>query len=81
MLDISQCLMTRWLKVIPALVPWSQIFFASSFTVEVIPGNETRVLKMLNRISDVGSNIVMGRNEMCIQISGRWELLKATLLR
>ncbi|KAI5653607.1 hypothetical protein M9H77_30794 [Catharanthus roseus] len=30
---------------------------------EVIPGNETRVMKMLNRISEIGPKIVMGKNE------------------
>ncbi|KAK4568981.1 hypothetical protein RGQ29_004406 [Quercus rubra] len=29
----------------------------------VIPGNESRVMKMLNRISEIGSSIVMGKNE------------------
>lgn len=29
----------------------------------MIPGNESRVMKMLNRISDMGSTIVMGKNE------------------
>lgn len=33
------------------------------FTFQVIPGNESRVMKMLNRISDMGSMIVMGKNE------------------
>lgn len=30
---------------------------------QVIPGNESRVMKMLNRISEIGSTIVMGKNE------------------
>ncbi|KAG9155963.1 hypothetical protein Leryth_012040 [Lithospermum erythrorhizon] len=34
------------------------------YSAKVIPGNETRVMKMLNRITDIGSNIVMGRNEL-----------------
>lgn len=34
------------------------------YSAKVIPGNESRVMKMLNRISDIGSTIVMGRNEM-----------------
>ncbi|MCD9639747.1 hypothetical protein HAX54_024468 [Datura stramonium] len=29
----------------------------------VIPGNDTPVMQMLNRISDIGSTIVMGKNE------------------
>ncbi|XP_020261497.1 uncharacterized protein LOC109837594 isoform X2 [Asparagus officinalis] len=33
------------------------------YSAKVIPGNETRVMKMLNRISDIGSTIVMGKNE------------------
>ncbi|XP_072964820.1 ribonuclease J [Typha angustifolia] len=33
------------------------------YSAKVIPGNETRVMKMLNRISDLGSTIVMGKNE------------------
>lgn len=33
------------------------------YSAKVIPGNETRVMKMLNRISDIGSAIVMGKNE------------------
>lgn len=39
------------------------------YSAKVIPGNESRVMKMLNRISDIGSNIVMGRNE-CLHTSG-----------
>lgn len=31
---------------------------------QVIPGNESRVMKMLNRISEIGSNIIMGKNEL-----------------
>ncbi|KAJ8748116.1 hypothetical protein K2173_012884 [Erythroxylum novogranatense] len=34
------------------------------YSAKVIPGNESRVMKMMNRISEIGSNIVMGRNEM-----------------
>ncbi|KAK4787241.1 hypothetical protein SAY86_011074 [Trapa natans] len=34
------------------------------YSAKVIPGNETRVMKMMNRISEIGSNIVMGRNAM-----------------
>lgn len=33
------------------------------YSAKVIPGNETRVIKMLNRISEIGSTIVMGKNE------------------
>ncbi|KAL4191521.1 hypothetical protein AMTRI_Chr07g80900 [Amborella trichopoda] len=33
------------------------------YSAKVIPGNETRVMKMLNRISEIGSTIVMGKNE------------------
>ncbi|KAL6182602.1 hypothetical protein ACLB2K_044021 [Fragaria x ananassa] len=33
------------------------------YSAKVIPGNESRVMKMLNRISDMGSTIVMGKNE------------------
>ncbi|KAJ0972361.1 hypothetical protein J5N97_020320 [Dioscorea zingiberensis] len=33
------------------------------YSAKVIPGNETRVMKMLNRISELGSTIVMGKNE------------------
>lgn len=29
----------------------------------MIPGNETRVMKMLNRIADIGSTIIMGKKE------------------
>ncbi|MQL78774.1 hypothetical protein Taro_011208 [Colocasia esculenta] len=32
------------------------------YSAKVIPGNETRVMKMLNRISDIGSNLIMGKN-------------------
>lgn len=32
------------------------------YSAKVIPGNETRVMKMLNRLSDLGPTIVMGRN-------------------
>ncbi|KDP30936.1 hypothetical protein JCGZ_11312 [Jatropha curcas] len=34
------------------------------YSAKVIPGNESRVMKMLNRISDIGSTIVMGKNEL-----------------
>ncbi|KAL9272592.1 Ribonuclease J-like protein [Drosera capensis] len=34
------------------------------YSAKVIPGNEARVMKMMNRISDIGSNIVMGSNAM-----------------
>ncbi|CAA7405149.1 unnamed protein product [Spirodela intermedia] len=33
------------------------------YSAKVIPGNETRVMKMLNRISDIGSTIIMGKNQ------------------
>uniref|UniRef100_A0A2N9EKV9 Myb-like domain-containing protein n=1 Tax=Fagus sylvatica TaxID=28930 RepID=A0A2N9EKV9_FAGSY len=33
------------------------------YSAKVIPGNESRVMKMLNRISEIGSPIVMGKNE------------------
>ncbi|KAI5329547.1 hypothetical protein L3X38_028944 [Prunus dulcis] len=33
------------------------------YSAKVIPGNESRVMKMLNRISEIGSTIVMGKNE------------------
>ncbi|KAI3455000.1 hypothetical protein Pfo_011663 [Paulownia fortunei] len=34
------------------------------YSAKVIPGNETRVMKMLNRISEIGSTIVMGKSEL-----------------
>ncbi|ESQ31565.1 hypothetical protein EUTSA_v10003624mg [Eutrema salsugineum] len=34
------------------------------YSAKVIPGNESRVMKMMNRIADIGPNIVMGKNEM-----------------
>ncbi|KAG8638686.1 hypothetical protein MANES_14G052700v8 [Manihot esculenta] len=34
------------------------------YSAKVIPGNESRVMKMLNRISDIGSTIIMGKNEL-----------------
>lgn len=33
------------------------------YSAKVIPGNETRVMKMLNRVSEIGSTIIMGKNE------------------
>lgn len=33
------------------------------YSAKVIPGNDTRVMKMLNRISEIGPTIVMGKNE------------------
>ncbi|XP_025616120.1 ribonuclease J isoform X4 [Arachis hypogaea] len=33
------------------------------YSAKVIPGNESRVMKMLNRISEIGSTIIMGKNE------------------
>lgn len=34
------------------------------YSAKVIPGNESRCMKMFNRIADIGSTLVMGRNEM-----------------
>ncbi|XP_019175499.1 PREDICTED: uncharacterized protein LOC109170789 isoform X2 [Ipomoea nil] len=34
------------------------------YSAKVIPGNETRVMKMLNRISEIGSTVIMGKNEL-----------------
>ncbi|XP_021775918.1 uncharacterized protein LOC110739752 isoform X1 [Chenopodium quinoa] len=34
------------------------------YSAKVIPGNESRVMKMFNRISELGSTLVMGKNEM-----------------
>ncbi|XP_027919725.1 ribonuclease J isoform X3 [Vigna unguiculata] len=39
------------------------------YSAKVIPGNESRVMEMLNRISDIGSTIIMGKNE-CLHTSG-----------
>ena len=33
--------------------------------IQMIPGNETRVMKMMNRIAEMGPNIVMGRARIC----------------
>ncbi|KAJ4972557.1 hypothetical protein NE237_005731 [Protea cynaroides] len=33
------------------------------YSAKVIPGNESRVMDMLNRIAEIGSTIVMGKNE------------------
>ncbi|KAL8123301.1 hypothetical protein AgCh_011321 [Apium graveolens] len=33
------------------------------YSAKVIPGNETRVMKMMNRIAEIGSTMVMGKNE------------------
>ncbi|XP_057866644.2 ribonuclease J isoform X1 [Cryptomeria japonica] len=33
------------------------------YSAKVIPGNEVRVMKMMNRIADIGSTIVMGRGD------------------
>ncbi|XP_042515986.1 ribonuclease J-like isoform X2 [Macadamia integrifolia] len=33
------------------------------YSAKVIPGNENRVMDMLNRIAEIGSTIVMGKNE------------------
>ncbi|GER36295.1 ribonuclease J [Striga asiatica] len=34
------------------------------YSAKVIPGNEKRVMKMLNRVSEIGSTVVMGKNEL-----------------
>ncbi|XP_057517660.1 ribonuclease J isoform X2 [Amaranthus tricolor] len=34
------------------------------YSAKVIPGNETRCMKMFNRIAELGSSLVMGRNEL-----------------
>ncbi|XP_028765043.1 ribonuclease J isoform X2 [Neltuma alba] len=33
------------------------------YSAKVIPGNESRVMKMMNRIAEIGSSIIMGKNE------------------
>ncbi|KAI9108745.1 hypothetical protein K1719_020050 [Acacia pycnantha] len=33
------------------------------YSAKVIPGNESRVMRMMNRISEIGSSIIMGKNE------------------
>ncbi|KAF3779639.1 Ribonuclease j [Nymphaea thermarum] len=33
------------------------------YSAKVIPGNETRVMKMMNRLTDLGPTIIMGKNE------------------
>lgn len=33
------------------------------YSAKVIPGNESRVMDMLNRLAEIGSTIVMGKNE------------------
>jgi mRNA degradation ribonuclease J1/J2 len=32
------------------------------FDFQVIPGNETRVMKMMNRLTDLGPKIIMGKD-------------------
>ncbi|XP_058763456.1 ribonuclease J-like [Vicia villosa] len=39
------------------------------YSAKIIPGNESRVMEMLNRISEIGSTIVMGNKE-CLHTSG-----------
>ncbi|XP_074317187.1 ribonuclease J isoform X2 [Silene latifolia] len=34
------------------------------YSAKVIPGNETRCMKMFNRIAELGSTLIMGKNEM-----------------
>uniref|UniRef100_A0A7C9ADR5 Myb-like domain-containing protein n=1 Tax=Opuntia streptacantha TaxID=393608 RepID=A0A7C9ADR5_OPUST len=34
------------------------------YSAKVIPGNESRVMKMFNRIADIGATLVMGKHEM-----------------
>ncbi|CAA0830152.1 RNA-metabolising metallo-beta-lactamase family protein [Striga hermonthica] len=34
------------------------------YSAKVIPGNEKRVMKMLNRVSEIGSTVVIGKNEL-----------------
>ncbi|KAI8529198.1 hypothetical protein RHMOL_Rhmol12G0205800 [Rhododendron molle] len=34
------------------------------YSAKVIPGNGPRVMKMLNRITEIGSTVVMGKNEL-----------------
>lgn len=34
------------------------------YSAKVIPGNDIRVMKMMNRISEIGPTIVMGKNEL-----------------
>ncbi|KAL6576335.1 hypothetical protein OROHE_000116 [Orobanche hederae] len=34
------------------------------YSAKVIPGNEKRVMKMLNRVSEIGSTVVMGKNKL-----------------
>lgn len=53
------------------------------YIFQVIPGNGTRVMKMLNRITEIGSTVVMGKNEL-LHSSGhghREELVGLLLFR
>ncbi|CAH9053153.1 unnamed protein product [Cuscuta europaea] len=34
------------------------------YSAKVIPGNETRVMKMLNRVSGIGSTVIMGKSAL-----------------
>lgn len=48
----------------------------------MIPGNETRVMKMMNRITELGSTMVMGKDEQ-LHTSGhahREELVRSSCL-
>ncbi|TKY73628.1 Ribonuclease J [Spatholobus suberectus] len=38
------------------------------YSAKVIPGNESRVMKMLNRISEIGSTVVMGKMKVCTHL-------------
>lgn len=42
----------------------ADIYSRSYVLLKVIPGNESRVMKMMNRLADIGPKIVMGKNEM-----------------
>ncbi|KAK9668898.1 hypothetical protein RND81_13G094500 [Saponaria officinalis] len=40
------------------------LYSAKLCDLQVIPGNETRCMKMFNRIAELGSTLIMGKNEM-----------------
>lgn len=51
------------------------------YSAKVIPGNDTRVMDMMNKIAELGPEIAMGREEnlhtsghayRCAEVGGRW---------
>jgi hypothetical protein len=62
---------TNYYSLLVKIMPKKLLFFwklafqfivLHIFSFQVIPGNETRVMKMMNRLTDLGPKIIMGKD-------------------